>query len=532
MADGPRSWLRGARRTLARMPSLRMTRVPDAPVLRPHDPWPGDPAHGVRILKGELELAGTVGRLVPGRLMDIAGSETLRAYAHSFVWLRDLRALGSDNARTRARALVQEWIAAPNVQRLAERADVAGARIAAWLGQYDFFAASADDEFRQRLMVRLVADARGLAAALPAEQLDGRALTAVKGLLAAAVALPDNTGFLNRALRVLPDEIARQVVSDGCHCERSPAQMLSALQDLTEIRALLQAVQAPPPVALAAAIEQMAPALRGLRHGDGGLALFNGTKDDTGSLVDLVLAKSGRTGRAPIALSEGGFHRLQAGKTVLIADCGEPAPPKLDRLAHAGTLSFELSVGRDRMIVNVGAAPAAGPEWRDATRATAAHSTLTIAETSSSELRPEGLGHRPDKVQVRHQVASGAHWLDASHNGYVRTFGAIHHRRLYLSESGDVVVGEDTVEAASPQPFMLRFHLHPDVKAVMQTDGQAVLLRLHSGAGWSLRANAARMTLEESIYLGGAQPRRSEQVVLTVFQDEPQQVKWEIAKIG
>ena len=141
-------------------------------------------------------------------------------------------------------------------------------------------AASADDGFRQRLMARLVADARVLAAALPAEELDARALTAVKGLIAAAVALPEHSAFLTRALRVLPQELNRQVLPDGCHCERSPAQQLAVLMDLVEIRALLQAAQAPPPEPLARAIERMGPALRLMRHGDGGLALFNGTREE------------------------------------------------------------------------------------------------------------------------------------------------------------------------------------------------------------------------------------------------------------
>ena len=58
------------------------------------------------------------------------------------------------------------------------------------------------------------------------------------------------------------------------------------------------------------------------------------------------------------------------------------------------------------------------------------------------------------------------------------------------------------------------------------------LLRLPSGAGWRLRADGARMALEESIYLGGPQPRRAEQVVLIGYQDGPQQVKWAITKVG
>lgn len=535
-SNDPRRWLRGARRAIARLPdlgmTLGMTRVPDAPALPVRDPWPGDPVRGARLLKGELEWGGAVCLLRPGGWNELATSEILRAAAHGFTWLRDLRALGTDNARLRARALVAEWIASPPHDGVVYRPDVIGARLAAWLGHYDFFAASADDLFRQKLMARLVGDARTLSSMLPAEEQDARALTALKGLIAAAVALPEHGAFLTRALRFLPQEIARQVLTDGCQIERSPAVQLAALQDLTEIRALLQASQTQPPASLSAAIERMAPMLRALRHGDGGLALFNGSREELPALVDLTLTQAGRGARAASARGEGGFQRLQAGRTVLIVDCGLPPPPGADRFAHAGTLSMEMSVGRDRLIVNCGAHVAGPQEWRDASRATAAHSTMIIADVNSSEIRPDGLGRRPEKVEAQRQEANGAHWLEASHDGWKQPFGAIHRRRLYLAESGEDLRGEDAVEAASPQPFALRFHLHPAVSASLQQDEQTVLLRLPGGGGWRLKADGARLTLEESIYLGGPEPRRSEQVVMNGSVDGPQQVKWAITKVG
>lgn len=525
-------WLRDARRAMALLPALRGGRVPDAPALPVRDPWPGDPAGGARIIKGELEVGGRVRPIRPGGWNDSADSPLLHAAAHSFTWIRDLRALGTDSARLRARALVSDWIATGTADPIVQRADVAGGRIAAWLGHYDFFAASADDLFRQRLMARLVWDARSLAATLPAEELDARSLTALKGLVAAAVALPDHAGLLTRALRLLPQEIGRQVLPDGCHAERSPAAQLSALQDLTEARALLQAAGVQAPGALSSAIERMAQALRTLRHGDGGLALFNGSKEDDAQLIDLVLAQAGRVGRGPAALADGGFQRLQAGRTVLIVDCGAPPPPEVDRYAHAGTLALELSVGRDRVIVNCGASHTANGEWHDASRATAAHSTLVIADVNSSELRPEGLGRRPEVVDVQRQEANGAQWLEASHDGWFKPFGAIHRRSLYVAENGDDVRGEDAVEAPTPQPYTLRFHLHPGVSASVQQDEEAVLLRLPSGSGWRFRADGARLSLEESVYLGGALPRRTEQMVLTGYPDSPQRVKWALTRVG
>jgi len=535
--------VRDLRLKLARLPSFRMS-VPDAPSVPVRDPWPGDAVRGARLLKGEIVLAGSMRVLKPGAWPDTVGGgrgPAMNAYAHGFTWLRDLRVIGTDAARMRARALVADWIAGGALDPIALRPDVTGARIAAWLAHYDFFAASADDDFRQKLMWRLVSDARMLAAAVPPEEQDGRAFTALRGLIAAAIALPDHAAYLSRALRFLPQEIGRQVLPDGGHAERSPGVQLDVLRELIDIRALLHAGGVEAPAALGAAIERSAAALRTLRHGDGSLALFNGTRDELASMIELVLGQAGRGGRAPASLPDAGFFRLQAGRTVLIVDAGAPPAAGLDRLSHAGTLSFELSVGRDRLIVNCGPAPIAGHVashggpgvniWTDAARATAAHSTLVIADTSSSELKPSGLGRRPAHVTAERQEANGAHWLEASHDGWKKGFGAIHHRRLYLSETGEDIRGEDFIEATQGQGFAIRFHLHPSVTASVQQDGEGVLLRLASG-GWRLRAEGAALSLEESIYLAGPEPRRAEQVVLTGRADGPQHVKWAITRVG
>jgi uncharacterized heparinase superfamily protein len=155
-----------------------------------------------------------------------------------------------------------------------------------------------------------------------------------------------------------------------------------------------------------------------------------------------------------------------------------------------------------------------------------------IGDVNSSELLEHGLGRRPTEVTVQRQEANGAHWLEATHDGWARPFGAIHRRRLYLSESGEDIRGEDVIEAESPQPFTLRFHLHPSVQASLQQDSAAVLMRLRSGGGWILRADGAHLSLDESIYLGSGELRKTEQVVLTGREGGPQHVKWAIHKVG
>src|SRR3546814_4334259 len=115
-----------------------------------------------------------------------------------------------------------------------------------------------------------------------------------------------------------------------------------------------------------------------------------------------------------------------------------------------------MSVGRERLIVNCGAqggtqsggwGPGAG-EWRAAQRSTAAHSTATLGDTNSSELRAEGgIGARRAAVACRRDEADGSIWLETSHDGYLPVFGLTHHRRLFLSASGDDLRGEDRFPA-------------------------------------------------------------------------------------
>ncbi|MFB9969354.1 heparinase II/III family protein [Pseudoroseomonas cervicalis] len=535
-------WLRGARKVIA---GLRPVKVPEAPARAFRDLWPGDATRGHRLLRGECEVCGTARPLTTAEeggqgWAEGSGAPPWRAAVHGFAWLRDLRALGTDGARLRARDLTADWLAQGSEQPIAALPEVVGARLSAWLGHWDFLAATAEDGFRRALMVRLAQDARGLVASLPAEARHRGGLAALKGALAASVALAEEA-WVARCLRVLPQEIERQILPDGAHVERSPGQLLLAVQDLIEIRNLLHGAGLEAPPHLALALDRAAPALRLFRHGDGGLALFNGTRDEGAALVDLVLTQGQARGRAPLILPEAGFQRLQAGRTLVIADCGAPPegrgapapgglPRHADRYHHAGTLAFEMSVGRDRLIVNCGAAPAAEGAWRDALRATAAHSTLVLADTNSSELREEGLGRRPEAVEAERQEANGAQWLDASHDGYRRGFGALHRRRLYLSESGDDLRGEDSVEGEEIPAYAVRFHLHPGVVASPQQEENAVLLRLPSGASWRLRASRARLTVEESVFMAG-EPRRTSQVVLSA---EPgtASVQWALSRVN
>src|SRR5262249_53173465 len=208
-------------------------------------------------------------------------------------------------------------------------------------------------------------------------------LRALKGLLAGMAVLGSPQSRLARALKTLERELSVQILPDGGHLSRSPSLQLQVLQDLIDIRTALRAGQIEVPVALRDTIERMAPMLRFFRHGDRRLALFNDSLEEDGVLIDIVLTRSETKGRAPSHAPDTGFDRLQAGKSLVLIDTGKPPPHGFDEHAHAGTLSFEMSYERERIIVNCGAYRGLKPNWWRVARASAAHSVLVVADTNS-----------------------------------------------------------------------------------------------------------------------------------------------------
>ena len=123
----------------------------------------------------------------------------------------------------------------------------------------------------------------------------------------------------------------RYVVHDGVVAERAPHLQVAVLRHLLDVRAALGSAERRAPAELVAAIDRMAPMLRFFRHGDGGLALFNGSWEGERTLMDLVLARSGSSEAAPqMALAE----RLPAPRRRHLAGdrrCRQPARPRHGR---------------------------------------------------------------------------------------------------------------------------------------------------------------------------------------------------------
>jgi uncharacterized heparinase superfamily protein len=519
-----------------------------------------------RFARGKQLLAGNF--LFEGYLVEAPGvsiwdvpcpSPTFEAALHGFGWLDDLAAVGDGAARGRAQAWLGDWIARfGRGDGPGWTPELAGRRLIRWIHHGLFLLAGQERPESELFFASLAQQTDFVANRWQAATPGLTRFEALTGLLYAGLSLTGMQGHVAPTVTALGRECAAGVDEQGGIVSRNPEELMEVFTLLTWAVSALEAAGEAPAREHDEAVRRIAPTLRCLRHSDGGLARFHGGGRGIEGQVDLALNASGvRPGARPAQAM--GYARLAAGRTSVIVDAAAPPAGPASRNAHASTLAFELTSGRRPLIVSCGDGRPFGPEWHRAGRATASHSTLGIEGFSSSRLggarrarrgQEEFLVERPEAVTVAREDASRGTGLLLSHDGYARTHGLVHVRRLDLSLDGRALMGEDALACMTPEqrdlfdynldrgglagiPVALRFHLHPDVDAKLDMGGKAVSLALRSGEIWVFRAHGSPITLAPSVYLekGRLRPRAAQQIVLSVAQMEPAaQFTWTLAK--
>ncbi|MEX2129392.1 MAG: heparinase II/III family protein [Xanthobacteraceae bacterium] len=508
--------------------------VPERLLIAPQDLRTGDPTLASEFYAGRFVFAGKVvatdGRSPfemppPSREWD----EQLLGFG----WLRHLRSAGTSIAQVNARALVGDWIALQGGGHpVAWEPEIVARRIISWLTQAPLILDGADHVFYRSFLKSLARQVRYLRRTISDTRDGYPRLLATIALAFAGLCIQGETRLLKSSARRLSAELNRQILPDGGHIGRNPGVLIELLVDLLPLRQSFEARSAPPPTALLNSIDRMMPMLRFFRHGDGAFAQFNGMGATPTDLLATVLAYDDARG-APVANAPySGYQRIDAGESVLIADTGAPPPMMQSHEAHAGCLSFEFSHGRNRIVVNCGMPTANRDAWRPSARATAAHSTVVLNDTSSCRFLAGAAYNRligvpivegPGPVRVSRGERGGAQLVRALHDGYASRFGLLHQRSWRLSQDGERLDGEDVfftpegeaVPVNAPDTFVIRFHLHPNVKASRRTDGSSVLLVLPGKESWLFSSPNMNVDVEESVFLSSTDgPRRTAQIVI------------------
>jgi uncharacterized heparinase superfamily protein len=527
------------------LPALR--RMPDRLVVAPTDLRAADPFIAEEIAEGRFPLAGRM-LATEGRspfALELPSRE-FAARLHGFSWLRHIRAAKSDDYALVGRRLTDEWLAtfSGQVRGPAWEADTTAQRIIAWLSHSTVLLKNADIGFYRRFLRSLTMQVRYLDRTADYAP-DGETRLRLRIALAiASLAIPSPPRVVARAARLLDQELDRQILADGGHISRNPRAGIELLLDLLPLRQTYVNLSFDLPARLIASIDRMYPALRFFRHQGGELTLFNGATTTLATELMSVLRYDETAGAPFKALPHMGYQRLAVGDTVILADTGVPLSVEMSRTAHAGCLSFEMSSGRYRYIINSGAPRYAGEHYRQLSRATAAHSTLTLNDTSSSRISKSSMSGPvfadgvSEVLFERHDSGEGADGLTAAHDGYLELFGLIHERSIQINSAGTMIRGKDRLKTAdngdpaenAPDRAVIRFHIHPliDIRTV---DAHEVRLVAPDGESWTLSSLDVEISVEDDVFFADPSGiRASKQIELAFRVGELPEVQWVMTK--
>jgi len=515
-------------------PALQLRAVPE-------DPVPGDLAAGMAILEGRIDLDGESIDLATLDFTRLAMTPVMADYVHSFAWLRDLAAAGhAAEAVPIAQYILSRWLLIHGrvVSEPAWRPDLCGRRIMFWSAYAPLILATEDAAFRGNVLNALSRTAHHLEGSAGRTPAGLPRIAAWAGLAGASLLLAGIESRTDRAEAGLARALEISLHSDGGIVSRSPADQLALVDILALLVSAYQAVEADAGRTIVT-LARAAAAAAGVTLGDRRLSSWQGGRPvdarpvlsifEEGTLAPLMQAR------------DWGYQRMAGGATIVVLDAAPPPTGTVTGGGCASTLAFEMSDGAHRLIVNCGRTVAFGADVAQSLRSTAAHSTVTLADLSSTAVHPDGsLGRGVSEVQVDRQETDMGSRVDATHEGYVRKLGFVHQRQLALRGDGRELRGDDVFTPAGSRKraeatqATARFHLAPGIEATQTADGLGALLRIPGGPLWQFRCRGGDLALDESLWVdGNGRPQGTTQlVVTTTVPAEGLTLSWMLRRAG
>ena len=474
-----------------------------APSLRPRPGlWITSSERPTSLLDGEsFHFLNVVGQVRNEADWNTPAQEKLWLY--NLHYFDDLNAVGAADRSAWHRALVARWVEEnpPGVGNGWEPYPTS-LRIVNWIKW-----ALAGNELEPAWVHSLAVQARWLRRHIEWHLLGNHLFVNAKALVIACLffAGDEAAEWLAQGLKILGREVPEQVLLDGGHFELSPMYHAIILEDVLDLVNTASAWPGQVPETIVAQWREVAGRmlswLARMIHPDGEIAFFNDAALGIASDFEMLAAYAQRLGVESASmmpgmgcthLADSGYVRLEQGNAVALLDVARVGPDYLPGHAHADTLSFELSLFGQRVVVNSGSSQYGLGAERLRQRGTAAHSTVEVDGADSSEVwggfrvarraRPFGLAIMAD---------DGAMVVTCAHDGYRRLPDKpVHRRRWCLAEKTLQV--SDFIEGDF-QAAVARYFLHPSVQVTGH--GQAGELVLPDGQVmiWSVAGGVARV---------------------------------------
>ncbi len=460
---------------------------------------------------------------------------------HDFGWLP---ALNIKTEKELGCLIVDQWI--NNFSNYNEKYwtfDVITNRLINWISSYDIIFKNSDLIFRSKVINNIVKQAKHLFKNI---NLINTGIDKIKSL--AALILVGNSfeqyeEYTQFGLKNLEDELSDFINKDGFVKTKNPEDLFWTLYFLVLIKEWLILSRKQTPAFINIYINSLGISFKFLRFSNGDLPLFNGANQiNTERFYEYLESRGYEFENMENIFC--GYAKIKSKKIEIFMDANNPSSMLHSRNYQAGPLSFELSSNGEKFICNSGSAKNLGEELSYLSLSTAAHSTVTINDTSSCIFQKNKMIRKyfGNSLIEKHDIFKKEFKNDKEfirctigHNGYEKRFKLLHERQITLFKNKSHVEGIDNLKCKNLEnknlTYSVRFHIHPDIR-ITKTMGNDILLSSNNGEGWIFRSPQIPTKVEKNLYFGNPNNIKESSFILLEgnIENENTNIIWHLEK--
>jgi uncharacterized heparinase superfamily protein len=460
---------------------------------------------------------------------------------HNFCWLP---ALNIKTEKELGCLIIDQWI--NNFSNYNEKYwtfDVVTMRLIYWISSYEIIFKNSDLIFRSKVINNIVKQTKHLFKNI---SLVSSGIDKIKSL--AALILVGNSfeqyeEYTQYGLKNLEDELGSFINKDGFVKSKNPEDLFWTLYFLVLIKEWLTLSRKQTPAFINIYINSVGICFKFLRFSNGDLPLFNGANHiNTEKFYEFLESRGYEFENMENIFC--GYAKIKSKKIELFIDANNPSSMLHSRNYQAGPLSFELASNGIKFICNSGSGKNLGEELSYLSSSTAAHSTLTINDTSSCIFQKNALIRKyfGNSLIEKHNIFKTEFKNDKefiqciiAHDGYKKRFKILHERQITLFKSKNHIEGIDSLKCKSLEnknlTFSVRFHIHPDIR-ITKTMGNDILLSSSEGEGWIFRSPQIPTKIEKNLYFGNPDNIKESSFILLEgnIENENTNIIWHLEK--
>ena len=343
---------------------------------------------------------------------------------------------------------------------------------------------------------------------------------------------------IKKTILLIEEQINYQINADGFHTSMNPCIQAEYINELYEIKNICLNFNINVPSLVDYQIINMSSVFKNLFHKDNTIALFNGSNNANYDQLIKIYNLQKDIKSKSLSNVKNGIAIFELKKFKVFFDVIIPKSKLLSQNLHSGTLSFEMSFDKEKIITNCGSIEKRIGKKPEYLRLSAAHSTIIIDNTNISELIEKKSYKRiPKNITFKKNENEDKIVWESSHDGYKINFNKIVKRKLTIYKKKLAISGQDSILSfglgKKKIVYNIRFHLTPACTCLLTNNKKSVLIKTKLNNSWIFNSEN-KLSLEDSIYVSnGKRITKTKQIVISGILNYSKNVEnWEISKLN